>query len=251
MDSHEEFLELCAVSTSGDLTEEERKRLEEHLAVCPSCREALKEYEAAVSNAVPAIVSELAQGVHTDDPSWSVEKAEAAFFKRLKKEENTGAPRIEVEETSPPVSHRLTPYPRTNWNHLWMVYAAGIFLCAALGIAAYRIGMRRGGESARLTPPAAIPNAIGSIPEQLSDAGHVHAQLVAQMMEQGKTIADLRRQVQEESAEISKLKGMSVAPGSTAPDSVRGDATPRTEVAHSSEELKAAQLQIKEKHTNL
>jgi len=132
----------------------------------------LKEYEAAVSSAVPAIVSELAQEVPTDDPSWSVEKAEAAFFRRLAKEENTGTPRIaeEVKEASPPVSDRLTPYPRTNWNHLWMVYAAGILLCAALGIAAYRIGMRRGGESARLTPPAAIPNAIGTIPEQLSDA---------------------------------------------------------------------------------
>jgi len=253
MDSHEEFLELGAVSTSGDLTEEERKRLEEHLAGCPSCREALKEYEAAVSSTVPAIVSELAQEVPTDDPSWSVEKAEAAFFRRLDKEENTGASRIakEVEETSPPVSHRLTPYPRTNWNHLWMVYAAGILLCAALGIAAYRIGMRRGGESARLTPPAAMPNVTGSIPEQLSDAGHEHAQLVAQMMEQGKTIADLRRQVQEESAEISKLKGMSAAPGSTALDSVRGDATPRAEVAHSSEELKVAQTQMEEMQKKL
>ena len=81
MDSHEEFLELGAVSTSGDLTEEERKRLEEHLAGCSSCREALKEYEAAVSSAVPAIASELAQEAPTVDPSWSVEKAEAAFFR--------------------------------------------------------------------------------------------------------------------------------------------------------------------------
>src|SRR5258708_6321061 len=190
MDSHEEFLELCAVSTSGDLTEEERKRLEEHLAGCPSCREALKEYQAAVSSAVRGIVAEWAQEVPVDDSSWWVEKAKAAFFRRLDKEDNTGTPRIaeEVEETGPPVSHRLTPYPRTNWNHLWMVYAAGILLCAALGIAAYRIGMRRGGDSARLTPPAAMPNATGSIPEQLSDAGHEHAQLVSQMMEQGKTI---------------------------------------------------------------
>ena len=30
---HDEFLELCAVSTSGQLTEEEQKRLQEHLAV--------------------------------------------------------------------------------------------------------------------------------------------------------------------------------------------------------------------------
>jgi len=37
MGSHEEFRELCAVSTSGDLTEEEKTKLQKHLAVCPEC----------------------------------------------------------------------------------------------------------------------------------------------------------------------------------------------------------------------
>jgi hypothetical protein len=32
MSPHEEFLELCAVSTSGELTEEERRKLDEHLS---------------------------------------------------------------------------------------------------------------------------------------------------------------------------------------------------------------------------
>jgi len=107
--------------------------LEEHLAGCLRAAKRLKEYEASVKSTVPAIASELAQEEPKIDPSWSVEKAEAAFFKRLDKEENAGARRAanEVEESTAPVSHRLTPYPRTNWNHLWMVYAAGILLCAA------------------------------------------------------------------------------------------------------------------------
>ena len=42
MGPHEEFLELCAVSTSGDLTEEEQKKLQAHLAGCAECRQALK-----------------------------------------------------------------------------------------------------------------------------------------------------------------------------------------------------------------
>jgi len=52
---HDEFLELCAVSTSGHLSEAEQKRLREHLANCPSCREALKQFEAVVDRAIPAI----------------------------------------------------------------------------------------------------------------------------------------------------------------------------------------------------
>ena len=54
---HDEFLELCAVSTSSELTEEEQKRLREHLAICASCREALRQYESIVNDVIPAIAA--------------------------------------------------------------------------------------------------------------------------------------------------------------------------------------------------
>src|SRR3984885_3471682 len=60
MGPHKEFLEFCAVSTSGDLTEEEQKKLQAHLAGCPECRQALKEFEAAVDLGVPFLASKLA-----------------------------------------------------------------------------------------------------------------------------------------------------------------------------------------------
>ncbi len=45
MRPHEEFLELCASATAGELTAEERARLDEHLAGCRDCRLAMSEYE--------------------------------------------------------------------------------------------------------------------------------------------------------------------------------------------------------------
>lgn len=36
MRTHDYFLELCAVSTSGDLSEDERKELQDHLVCCPN-----------------------------------------------------------------------------------------------------------------------------------------------------------------------------------------------------------------------
>src|SRR5271156_4824524 len=71
MGPHEEFLELCAVSTSGDLTEEEQKKLRTHLAGCAECRQALKEFEAAVDVGVPFLASKL-----------STEYAEQSFSSR-------------------------------------------------------------------------------------------------------------------------------------------------------------------------
>src|ERR1700730_154208 len=85
---HDEFLELCAISTSGQLTGEEQKRLQKHLAVCASCREAMREYEAVVSETISALVSH-PENVESD-PQWSQEQAEATFFQRLTLEEGWG-----------------------------------------------------------------------------------------------------------------------------------------------------------------
>ena len=52
-EAHDEFLELCAVSTSGQLTAEEQKKLDEHLLICAVCRETLREYELIVDEAIP------------------------------------------------------------------------------------------------------------------------------------------------------------------------------------------------------
>ena len=88
MGSHEEFLELCAAAVAGELSVEEQVRLDGHLGICPECRLARSEYEAAAIKGVAALAE-----VHDRDksqrldPSWSVEKAEAAFFKRLEREE--------------------------------------------------------------------------------------------------------------------------------------------------------------------
>src|SRR5579863_7654040 len=81
---HDEFLELCAASTTGELSDDEQSRLQHHLAVCASCREALRQYESIVSNVIPAIAASEAPGnVPTTTGDWSQEKAEKALFDRL------------------------------------------------------------------------------------------------------------------------------------------------------------------------
>jgi len=68
---HDEFLELCAVSTSGELTEGEQKRLQQHLAVCPACREALRQYQSVLDQAIPAIAATEEPERVEHDHSWS------------------------------------------------------------------------------------------------------------------------------------------------------------------------------------
>ena len=73
---HDEFLELCAVSTSGELTDDEQKRLGTHLAICASCREALRQYESIVEHAIPAIAASEEPGHEQPDQTWSQEQQE-------------------------------------------------------------------------------------------------------------------------------------------------------------------------------
>ena len=150
---HDEFLELCAVSTSGELTEEEQKRLEEHLAVCPSCREALRQYQSVVDQAIPSIAATEEPEKVGLDHSWSEDRAEKALFDRLAREQKRPPNRFGNASASSDFPHRILPTPsESTWRHVWMLYAAGILLFVALSFFAYRIGIRRGTDIAKVPP---------------------------------------------------------------------------------------------------
>lgn len=213
MGPHDEFLELCAVSTSGDLSEEEKTKLEKHLAVCPDCREALKEFQATAEISVPLFAAAASGEIPVNPEVWSVDAAEAAFRARLARENDavkpdsagTGGVRIigaNGRNGKLPISDQ--------WNHVWMPFAAAILLCATLGIYAYRGGGKPGGEEIRTPLPATV-TPVAVLQRQMSDAGHDRAVLLAQMKERDKVIEELRRQVEQQSAELSKVKDLQAA----------------------------------------
>jgi Anti-sigma-K factor rskA/Putative zinc-finger len=208
---HDEFLELCAVSTSGQLSEEEQNRLKEHLAVCPACREALREYESVVNEAIPAIGAEQSPRIDPG-PGFSQSKAEKAFFDRLAKEEGK-QPSVEKKNGMPSAFRRVLPIaPESTWRHVWMLYAAGILLFITLCLSAYWVGVRHGTDVAKSTPPPqatqvqVVTENPASLEEQLSDAAHEREIARAQVAQRDKALADLRRQLQQQSAEIGRMK---------------------------------------------
>ena len=214
---HDEFLELCAVSTSGELTEEEQKRLEEHLAACQSCREALRQYQSIIDQAIPTIAATAAtdepQDIERDTP-WSPKKASEALFDRLAEEQKRQVNRDERRDQSYEPSRRLLATSSDSaWRHVWTLYAAGVLLFVALSFFAYRIGIRRGTDSAKVAPsptgtPAAmqVPLAQASLEEQLSDAGHDREVARAEITQRDKIIASLHRQLDQQAAEINQMR---------------------------------------------
>jgi hypothetical protein len=210
IEPHDEFLELCAISTSGQLSEEDQRRLQEHLAVCSSCREALEQYEAIIRHAIPAIAAEEETPENLEvGPRWSERQAEAALFERLAREEGNSR----IERNGPIlVRHQgnsrrvLSPASAAAWRSVWALYAAGILLSIALGLCAYQVGIRRGTNAVHVTAPHPDTQSQISLEEKLSDAGHEREVARSQVEQRDRLIANLRRQLEQQSAKLDQLK---------------------------------------------
>jgi hypothetical protein len=237
---HEEFLELCAAATAGELTAAEKAKLDAHLAVCGDCRGAMREFEVASRHGAMALAADVAAEDTEPEDTWSIEKAEKELFKRLDASQGTanGSQRDGTQQ-----GQRFTYRPsQIRWREVWMPFAAAVLLAVALSIAAYRSGVKRGTDVARSTPEAAKDSPV-SLEEQVSDVGHERAQLLAKVAEQDRTIAELRRQLSEQQKIVGALvaangdaHGATAAPNPN--DSAAGD-NPQLEAAQS----KLAELQ--------
>lgn len=201
-ESHDEFLELCAIATTGSLSAEEQKRLKDHLAQCPSCRERLAEYEAVISRAVPLLAPEQSFNKDRESADWSIEQAEARLFARLGNDQATSEP---MASPGPTGLQKTEPQPGDGlWGHMWWQYAAGLLSIVTLGLAAYGIGTRHGVELAKLaspTVPQARPATVAPTIQQ-GTAG----QLPANGEPRQREIAELRGQLEASSTEIARLK---------------------------------------------
>jgi len=84
---HEEFLSLCALFPTGELTDEEWALLQVHLAYCDSCLAAFREYEKIGRDVLPAIAASAnAEDEYEGDcesSSFSLEDAEYRLNQKL------------------------------------------------------------------------------------------------------------------------------------------------------------------------
>jgi hypothetical protein len=198
--SHDKFRVLCAISTSDSLTREERRTLNEHLAVCEECRKLAFEYEELASTAIPTLISDFPEEDSYMPPEWSVPEAKQELFRRLDR-------RQELLAARSPLTHQEVK--RRGWK-LWSAtsrglfpYAAAFFMVLAVGILGYRLANRQAASAHLITRPTSLP-----IPERqsgLQDSIEL-ALLHAQLEERDRSIASLNARIDRELAEIRELK---------------------------------------------
>jgi predicted nucleic acid-binding Zn-ribbon protein len=202
---HEEFLELCALATSGSLNEAEGKKLREHLATCSECREAIKEFDAVVDGMIPELTPEL-RGDIPLDPSFSQEEAEASFQKRLTDEKEREQSGVEAGSSRALlVAHRSHSFRRYFERYeIWLPLLASTVLCVTFGILSYRTGRNHGIELARLEQRSKPAEAVlANAPAQPNTGFHD-----AELAGRDAALSDLRREIAQKSSELEKLKAL-------------------------------------------
>jgi anti-sigma-K factor RskA len=142
-DSHEEFQELCALSLTGELTQEERARLDSHLIHCADCREALRQYERIVATEIPALGAEFY--AEQDDGnaagSWSIEMAEKRLMQSLPRQ--VPSPRV------------LLMAQKISWQRHAPRLAMAAAVVIACSLAGYLVGILH--ERGLRPPPTPAP----------------------------------------------------------------------------------------------
>jgi len=169
----------------------------------------MRQYEVVVSNTIPALAPD---PEHLEsDPSWSEEQAETALFQRLTLEEELGKELgrerkgAHGDSAAKTVGRIPLSVSQGTWRNVWTLYAAGILLFGALGVSAYRVGIHRGTESASVAPVPSQANQAALL-QQVSDAGYEREILRSQIEQRDKAVASLRHELEQQSAEMERMK---------------------------------------------
>jgi anti-sigma factor RsiW len=211
MEPHDKFLELCALSTSGELSEEEQKILKAHLAECPDCQQALKEFEAAAGFGMPLLHPHLATDDSLKPALVPLEVAQAAPVHSVRQPETSHQGRDLIEQSNElrfPLRNG-DRHMQVHWNYVWMPLAATVVLTIALGIYSFRIGERRGQGAVQVAPGASGAK-VDALEQTISDAAHDREVLRAQLAGRDDIIAELQRRVTEQTAALDKMKSAQV-----------------------------------------
>jgi hypothetical protein len=81
---HDEFVALCALFPSGELTDEEWALLQVHLAYCPSCRVVFDEYQQIAASVIPVMASAAPEAeLQPQASSFSLQAAEKRLMNSL------------------------------------------------------------------------------------------------------------------------------------------------------------------------
>ncbi|SEB52315.1 hypothetical protein [Terriglobus roseus] len=199
---HEEYILLCSLYSTGDLTEEEWAHLQVHLAFCEECRIVFDQYEHLTSEVMPALGAAAYLESKPEPMSFSLEAAEARLFKHLESEAAEEPPRQQ---------------PKTSWRPY-----VGLAACL-VGVGCF-VGFRLGNTkpmAVSVTTPATRAPAPSGAAVQPAGSPNGEASLKVDLVAAKREIARLQDQLSAAEARSRE----SISTSSTAKEQVEAEQT--------------------------
>ena len=210
MSEHQEYLELCTLCVSGDISDEQLRKLDDHLEGCLDCRRAFNELRVLESIGMAA----LSPGLTRESIAGDIEPMTERTARRLlgQIEDRIHSQRVGLEADALLTGVRFIarkPHPAKtalSLSRTLLPYAAALLLAAALSLYSYHEGARGGADvsTGKLTEVKTRADSLeAKIAELSRDRDHVNARL----QESGNNIGVLTEKIKLQRNEIALLEG--------------------------------------------
>ncbi len=203
---HDEFVALCALFYSGEISDEEWALLQVHLAYCDSCRSTFEQYKQIAKDVIPAMAASAAgeSKAAPVESASSLDDAEQRLMKSL---------HVVSSQPAPSVPERSS----------WRLVLGGLAACFLLLVAFASVHFARGKKNQTALTAPSIPTARPSVPvkDATADVQHQHElaesqQLITRLqqrlaaaeahaLDSNGAAATLRKQLQVEEAEREQI----------------------------------------------
>ena len=194
---HDEFVALCALYYSGEISEEEWALLQIHMAYCDSCHENFLQYQRITSDVIPAMAAVAASELGHAPPRESARTLEAAER------------RLMTQLDSSPARPEAPRQRRSGWRLPGALIAAcGLVLASVLGVELIRIKSRPDANATQAPTHPQAAQASGGPPRQdLQQALQRSQEKVASLEQQVMAADDRVRQANFAMTGIEKQLG--------------------------------------------
>lgn len=204
---NERFAELCALSTTGSLTESEWRQLESHIASCEECAARLADYESLASEGMAKVAAETTAtgGLAVSEHPWARDEVRSRLLSRLACAESKPATATQHEDREEPRSPAPAVYSHSSTALLLRVAAVLV-----LGIlAAYQVGVRIGVH--RASGRDASQDAESPLRQQLVDLMRQRGALNSQLATNAKALNDMQGRATRAEQRLTQLKTLNAS----------------------------------------
>jgi hypothetical protein len=234
---NEEFEELCAVSTSGELSQEEWAELREHVASCRPCSELLNEYTNLAQIGMAKLVPAMEQEERSVSP-FAERRAEHRLTAALRTQQ-----RDERTEPSSQIDEELHHPRRLSSRRVaFFLGLAATLLIAVVG--AYQAGERNG------TRPT-LPQQSNELPIAPAQPDAEKAQLKSELAAAEKSLSEITTRATEAEKRVAELDGARASLEAQLQDLTQKDARASTTLASVTTERDGLRQQLSDASNSL